>query len=119
MVGEQEVSNTISFSIEQTLNTTNGIVGSNAYKEMPMSWVQDGSDLRIDITLPGETKFSLSLPQKVKNLFINGETIWKDFERISSNSSQFILEQNTSEFKFVSEIEGSLHILVQFGKRTN
>jgi hypothetical protein len=46
--------------------------------EIPMVWIQDGSDFRLDIDLPDSSVLDVYFSSQIGSLHINGETIWEN-----------------------------------------
>lgn len=91
--------------------------------EIPMVWIQDGSNFRLDINLPESSVLDVLFSTQVCSLHINGETIWENDRSHAVGISGTHAEMTPAGLRLTCTSSGSLHILarctVQAGQPVN
>jgi hypothetical protein len=80
-------------------------------REIPMVWVQDGADFRLDITLPNSSVLDVLFPEKLESLHVNGETIWEKSLVHPAIAPGIHLEMTPSGLRLTCTSKGVIHIL--------
>lgn len=81
--------------------------------EIPMVWIQDGDNFRLDIQLPESSVLDVVFYPSVDSLHINGETIW------ASNTTHAVqvpgahVEMSPGGLRLTCSRSGSIHILAR------
>ena len=81
--------------------------------EIPMVWIQDGSNFRLDINLPEASVLDLYFSAQVGSLHINGETIWEGNTPHAVGISGTHAEMTPSGLRLTCTSCETLHILAR------
>jgi len=81
--------------------------------EIPMTWIQDGSNFRLDIDLPDSSVLDLYFSAQVDSLHINGETIWENDTPHAVRMSGTHAEMTPGGLRLTCTSCGTLHILAR------
>lgn len=81
--------------------------------EIPMLWIQDGNDFRLDINLPEASVLDLYFSTQVGSLHINGETIWENNTPHAVRISGAHAEMTPVGLRLTCTTGGMLHILAR------
>jgi hypothetical protein len=82
--------------------------------DIPLVWVQDGLDFRLDITLPSSSMLEILFPLDLESLHVNGELAWGKSMEQSDGNSLTQVEILPSGLHFKCTAGGALHILATF-----
>jgi hypothetical protein len=82
--------------------------------DIPMVWVQDGLDFRLDITLPSPSRLEILFPSDVETLYINGEMIWGNAPEHTTVAESVQVEKLSAGLQLTCGTGGALHILATF-----
>ena len=97
--------------LEQPTSTSKQPAHEAIRKEIPVVWVLDDADFRLDINLPEPSLLDILFPVDVESLHVNGETIWGKALAQSANTTQTRVEMTSSGLRFTCTSGGALHIL--------
>lgn len=81
--------------------------------EIPMTWIQDGDNFRLDINLPDSSVLDVNFSLPVASLHINGETIWENNTAHAVQIAGAHVEKSVSGLRLTCTSGGSLHILAR------
>ena len=81
--------------------------------EIPMVWIQDGSNFRLDINLPEASVLDMYFSALVDSLHINGETIWENNTPHAVGITGAHAEMTPSGLRLTCTTCGTLHILAR------
>lgn len=81
--------------------------------EIPMVWIQDGSNFRLDINLPDSSVLDVYFSSQVCSLHINGETIWENGTPHPVGLPGAHAESTPAGLRLTCTTSGSLHILAR------
>jgi len=81
--------------------------------EIPMVWIQDGSNFRLDINLPESSVLDVYFSSQVCSLHINGETIWENDTPHSVALLGAHAESTPGGLRLTCTSSGSLHLLAR------
>lgn len=108
---------TINISLDEIDPSTRSCSGALTKDDIPIAWTQDDQDLRLDVTLPSEATFEMTLPGFTNSLILNGITIWQQqhgqiamFDCSKVIRSEFGLNLNCN-------FGGALHIMAIFDQK--
>lgn len=79
--------------------------------KIPMAWIQDGGDFRLDVTLPDSSVLDVLFPAQVESLHVNGETVWEKSTIHVATASGIHLEITSTGLRLTCKAKGSIHIL--------
>ena len=82
--------------------------------DIPMVWVQDGLDFRLDITLPRPSGLEILFPIDVETLYINGEMVWGNPVKHTVVAESVQVERVSAGVQLTCGAGGALHILATF-----
>ena len=82
--------------------------------DIPMVWVQDGLDFRLDITLPSPSGLEILFPSEVETLYINGELVWGNTPEHTAFVESARVEKVPAGLQLTYGAGGALHILATF-----
>jgi hypothetical protein len=86
--------------------------------DIPMVWVQDGMDFRLDITLPNLSVLEILFPMDIETLHVNGKTIWGKSVEPSGRNSGTQVQVLSSGLQLTCTSGGPLHILATFSAKS-
>lgn len=81
--------------------------------EIPMTWIQDGDNFRLDIDLPKSSVLDVNFSLPVASLHINGETIWANNTVHAVQVTGTHVEESAKGLRLTCTSGGSLHILAR------
>ncbi len=81
--------------------------------EIPMVWIQDGSNFRLDIDLPESSVLDVIFSPSVDSLHVNGETIWEHNTPHTIQRSGVHVEIMPAGLRLTCTYSGSIHILAR------
>ncbi len=81
--------------------------------EIPMTWIQDGDNFRLDINLPDSSVLDVSFSLPVRSLHVNGETIWENNTVHAVQIAGTHVEESVNGLRLTCTSGGSLHILAR------
>jgi hypothetical protein len=81
--------------------------------EIPMVWIQDGSNFRLDINLPESSVLDVYFSSQVCSLHINGETIWENDTPHPVGLPGAHAEMTPGGLRLTCTSSASLHILAR------
>ncbi|HNB52757.1 MAG TPA: hypothetical protein PK530_12485 [Anaerolineales bacterium] len=81
--------------------------------EIPMTWIQDGDNFRLDIDLPKSSVLDVSFSLPVASLHVNGETIWSNNTVHAVQIAGAHVEESVSGLRLTCTSGGSIHILAR------
>ena len=81
--------------------------------EIPMVWIQDGDNFRLDIDLPESSVLDVIFYPCVDSLHINGETIWGNNTVHSVQIPGAHVEMSPGGLRLTCSSSGSIHILAR------
>ena len=85
--------------------------------DIPMVWVQDGLDFRLDITLPSPSGLEILFPSDVETLYINGEMVWANAPEHTAIAESVQVEKVSAGLQLTCSAGGALHILATFADK--
>jgi hypothetical protein len=80
--------------------------------KIPMVWIQDGDNFRLDIELPVSSVLDIVVASPVISLHINGETIWSNNSVHAVQMTGTHVEDTADGLRLTCTSGGSIHILV-------
>lgn len=86
--------------------------------EIPMVWIQDGDDFRLDINLPESSVLDVYFSSQICSLHINGETIWENDMAHPVGFAGAHVEKTPAGLRLACTSVGSLHILARYVHKT-
>lgn len=81
--------------------------------EIPMVWIQDGNNFRLDINLPDSSVLDIYFSSQVMSLHINGETIWENNTSHAVRLTGAHVEKTPAGLRLTCTSSGSIHILAR------
>jgi hypothetical protein len=81
--------------------------------EIPMVWIQDGRNFRLDINLPEASVLDMHFAAQVNSLHINGETIWENNTSHAVGITGAHAEMTPGGLRLTCTSCGTLHILAR------
>ena len=91
--------------------------GKPIQSDIPMVWVQDGLDFRLDITLPSPSGLEILFPSDVETLYINGEMVWGNAGEHKAVLESVQVEKVSAGLQLTCRAGGALHILATFADK--
>jgi hypothetical protein len=85
---------------------------------IPMAWIQDGTDFRLDITLPDPSVLEILFPMTVEMIHINGEIVWRKSAGPSVTVFGTQVEVISAGLQLTCTAGGALHILATFADKS-
>ena len=79
--------------------------------KIPMVWIQDGDNFRLDIELPVSSVLDVIIASPVTSLFINGETIWMNNSAHPVQMTGAYAEDTPGGLRLTCTAGGPIHIL--------
>jgi hypothetical protein len=79
--------------------------------EIPMIWIQDGHNFRLDIDLPISSVLDLIIVTAISSLHVNGETIWANGRTHSIQMTGAHVESTDDGLRLTCTSGGKIHIL--------
>lgn len=79
--------------------------------KIPMVWMQDGDNFRLDIDLPAASALDVVIASPVISLHVNGETIWMNDVAHSVRFTGAHVEDTADGLRLTCTSGGSIHIL--------
>ncbi len=79
--------------------------------KIPMVWIQDGDNFRLDIELPVSSVLDVVIASPVTSLHINGETIWSNNSVHGVQMTGAHVEDTVDGLRLTCTSGGSIHIL--------
>lgn len=78
--------------------------------EIPMTWIQDGNNFRLDIDLPDSSTLDVTFCSPITSLHVNGETIWENnLIHIVSLAGTYV-EKTPAGLRITCTSGGSIHL---------
>lgn len=87
--------------------------------EIPVAWVQDGADFRLDIHLPEGALLEILFPVPFESLHVNGETVWNSSGAQASRMPGVEVEIWPNGLRLACTSGGAFHILAAGVSTTN
>ena len=81
--------------------------------EIPMVWIQDGDNFRLDINLPDSGVLDMIFSSPLSSLHINGETIWENNTAHAVQVKGAHVESTPAGLRLTCTSSGSIHILAR------
>ena len=81
--------------------------------EIPMVWIQDGDNFRLDIDLPESSVLDVVFNPSADSLHINGETIWASNTAHAVQFAGAHVEMSPGGLRLTCSCSGSIHILAR------
>ena len=81
--------------------------------EIPMVWIQDGENFRLDIGLPVSSVLDVLFSSLVESLYVNGETIWENHTTHPVGIPGIHAENTQGGLRLTCTSGGSIHILAR------
>lgn len=81
--------------------------------EIPMVWIQDGDNFRLDIDLPDSSALDVIFSPRVASLYVNGETIWENNTAHAVRIPGAHVENTPAGLRLTCTSSGSIHILAR------
>lgn len=81
--------------------------------EIPMVWIQEGDNFRLDIELPQSSVLDVTFTPTVDSLHINGETIWENNTAHAVRLTGVHIEATPAGVRLTCTSSGSIHILAR------
>ncbi len=81
--------------------------------EIPMVWMQDGDNFRLDIDLPHSSVLDVLFSPAVDSLHINGETIWENATAHAVRLTGVHVEVTPAGLRLTCTSSGAMHILAR------
>jgi len=104
----------ICVSVEQTTAAHPTQEPKPIQSDIPMVWVQDGLDFRLDITLPSPSGLEILFPSDVETLYINGDMVWGNEPQHVAVVESVQVEKVSAGLQLTYGAGGALHILATF-----
>ena len=104
----------ICVSVEQTTAIHPPQEPKPIQSDIPMVWVQDGLDFRLDITLPSPSGLEILFPIDVETLYVNGEMVWGNAAEHTAVLESIRVEKIPAGLQLTCGAGGALHILATF-----
>jgi hypothetical protein len=79
--------------------------------EIPMVWLQDDRNFRLDIDLPISSVLDLVITASIASLHVNGETIWANNRPHSIQMTGAHVESTPDGLRLTCTSGGQIHIL--------
>ena len=79
--------------------------------KIPMVWMQDGDNFRLDIELPVSSVLDVLIASFVTSLHVNGETIWMNNSAHNVLMTGAHVESTPDGLRLTCTSGGSIHIL--------
>jgi hypothetical protein len=79
--------------------------------EIPMTWIQDGSNFRLDINLPDSSVLDVVFATTVSSLYVNGEIIWENNTVHAVQIPGTHVENSPAGLRLTCTSGGSIHLL--------
>ncbi len=79
--------------------------------EIPMTWIQEGSNFRLDINLPEASVLDVYFATNVASLHVIGETIWENNTVHAVQIPGVHVVDTPAGLRFTCTSSGALHIL--------
>lgn len=86
---------------------------------IPMVWIQDGDNFRLDIDLPERSVLDIYFSSQVGSLHINGETIWENHASHAVGMAGAHAVMTPGGLRLTCTSGGPLHILARCLFETN
>lgn len=81
--------------------------------EIPMVWIQEGGNFRLDINLPEASVLDVYFSTTVSSLHVNGETIWENNMALAIQVPGVHIVDTPAGLRFTCNSSGQLHILTR------
>ena len=85
--------------------------GKPKQMKIPMTWIQDGADFRLDVSLPDSSVLDVLFPVEMESLHVNGESVWEKSAVHAAIAAGIHLEHTLSGLRLTCTKKGSIHIL--------
>jgi hypothetical protein len=86
--------------------------------KIPMVWLQDGDNFRLDIELPLSSVLDVVMAAPVVSLHVNGETIWMNNSVHAVQMTGVHVEDTPDGLRLTCTSGGSIHILACIAAET-
>ncbi|MCB9420046.1 MAG: hypothetical protein H6667_09590 [Ardenticatenaceae bacterium] len=88
------------------------------HNNIPMIWIQDGLEFRLDVTLPEASTLEVLFPPIAETLTVNGRMVWKKSLGQLFPSEETQAEEKPTGLILKCNSGGALHILATFQEKT-
>ncbi len=79
--------------------------------EIPIAWLQEGDNFRLDIELPQFSTLELVFAASVASLHVNGETVWANDAIQPIRLGGVQVKRTAAELRLTCTNGGTLHVL--------